>query len=92
MTINATLYTIRYLLLPCLISNEIPKEIKTHYIVDDSKYKIYDSFIQNIVKDIVKETDNMLVTSIKLHNYLLTHLEYSFDGRGNWDDAVTVLK
>ena len=71
--INATIYSIRYVLLPWLVSDEIPDDIKTKYTADDTKYQINDSCIQNIVEKVVGDTNNILLKAIKLHNYV-----------GNW--------
>lgn len=88
--INATIYSIRYILLPWLISDEIPMDIKTKYTADDTKYQINDSCIQNIVEKVVGDTNNILLKAVKLHNYVGNHLEYVLDDR--WDDAPTVLQ
>ena len=61
-----------------------------NYTADDTKYKINDPYIKNIVQDVVGGINNILIKAIKLHDYVIDNLEYSHDGK--WDDAVTALK
>lgn len=88
--VNATIYTIRSLLIPWMVRGTIPEDIKENYTVDDIKYQINDPYIQNIVQEVVGNTTNMLRKARKLHDYIVDHLEFHDDGI--WDDAVTVLK
>ena len=88
--INATIYSIRYFLLPWLVTGEIPEDIKTKYTADDTKYQINHPCIQNIVSEVTGHTNNILLKAIKLHNYIGNHLEYVLDDK--WDDAPTVLQ
>jgi transglutaminase-like putative cysteine protease len=87
--INATIYTLRYIVLPWMVKGEIPQEIIENYTADEDKYQINHPLIQNIVNDITANTDHLLIKSIKLYNYIKNHLEYILDDR--WDDAPTVL-
>ena len=87
---NATAYTVRYMVLPWKVHGVIPEDILEKYTVDDSQYQINDPYIQEIVHDVVGDTKNVLLRVMKLHKYVIDHLEYILDDR--WDDAVTVLK
>lgn len=87
---NATIYTVRYILLPWKINGEIPEEIRENYTVDDSQYQINDPYIQEIVNDVLGNTKSLLMKAVKLHKYVIDHLEYVIDDK--WDDAPTVLK
>lgn len=88
--IIAKVYTIRYILLPFLVGNYIPPDIKEKYTSDDVMYKIHDPYIQQIVKNVVGKEKNLLIKAIKLHDYVIRRLSYAIDNR--WDDAPTVLK
>ena len=87
---NAKVYTVRYILLPWKVKGDIPQNILENYTADDTKYKINDPYIKNIVQDVVGGINNILIKAIKLHDYVIDNLEYSHDGK--WDDAVTALK
>ena len=88
--LNASIYTIRYFLLTWKIKGEIPKEILDKYTADDTLYKINDTYIQDIVKNVLGNTKNILFKAIKLHDYVINNLEYY--NNWFWDDAVTTLQ
>ncbi len=88
--LNATLYAVQYILLPWRVRGEIPQEIIEQYTADDEFYKINDPYIQNIVQEVIGKERNLLRQAKKLHNYVISHLEYVLDDV--WDDAPTVLK
>lgn len=88
--LNATLYSVRYLLFPWSVRDEIPQDIMENYTCDTANYKINDPFIQDIIDKELKYTHNLLFKSLKLHKYIINNIEYVGDDR--WDDAVTVLK
>lgn len=87
---NATVYSVRYFVLPWKIKGEIPEDIKENFTCDESMYKINDPLIQGIVNNVTGKVKNILFKAMLLHNYVIKHLEYVLDHR--WDDAVTVLK
>ncbi len=87
---NATVYTVRYIIIPWRIRGVIPDDIKENYTADDSLYKINDPYIQEIVNNVVGDTKNLLLKALKLHDYVINHLDYVHDDK--WDDALTVLK
>jgi transglutaminase-like putative cysteine protease len=91
-TIQATIYSTRYLLVPFFVCGNIPENILSRYTEDDSKYQINDPLIQNIVDQIISNSTNIIINALKIHQYVIKNIEYDFDGRGNWDDAPTVLK
>lgn len=88
--VEAKVYTIRYILLPFLVGDYIPPDIKEKYTADDVMYKIHDPYIQQIVKSVVGNETNLLIKAIKLHDYVIRRLSYAIDNK--WDDAPTVLK
>jgi transglutaminase-like putative cysteine protease len=88
--LNTSIYTIRYILLPWKVKGEIPEEILNKYTADDTLYKINDTYIQDIIKDVIGNTKNILFKAIKLHDYVINNLEYY--NNWYWDDAVTTLK
>lgn len=87
---NATVYSVRFIILPWKIKGAIPEDIKENFTSDEPMYKINDPFIQGIVNNVTGKIRNILLKVIKLHNYVINNLEYVHDDR--WDDAVTVLK
>jgi len=88
--VNATIYTVRSILLPWKMRGTISEEIQENYLADDSKYHINDPYIQNIVHEVVGNTKNILQKAKKLHDYITQHLEFYDDGV--WDDAITTLR
>jgi len=88
--IQAKIYNIRYILLPFLVGDYIPPDIKEKYTRDEEMYKIHDPYIQQIVRSIAANETNLLIKAIKLHDYVIRHLSYALDNK--WDDAPTVLK
>ncbi len=88
--VEAKIYNIRYILLPFLVGNYIPPDIKEKYTADGEMYKIHDPYIQQIVKSVAGNETNLLIKAIKLHDYVIRRLSYALDNR--WDDAPTVLK
>ncbi len=88
--VKARVYNIRYILLPFLVGDYIPPDIKEKYTADGEMYKIHDPYIQQIVKSVVANETNLLIKAIKLHDFVIQRLSYALDNR--WDDAPTVLK
>ncbi|MBU1940495.1 MAG: transglutaminase-like domain-containing protein [Candidatus Thermoplasmatota archaeon] len=68
----------------------IPPEIKENYTEDTEKYHITHPYITTLVQNITKKYNNPLVKVVKIHDYLINHLEYRLEG--GWDDAITTLQ
>ena len=55
---NATVYSVRYILIPWKIKGVIPEDIKENFTSDEPMYKINDSFIQGIVNNVTGKIRN----------------------------------
>ncbi|MCJ7553429.1 MAG: hypothetical protein MUO34_06035 [Ignavibacteriaceae bacterium] len=84
-------YNVRYFIYPENVGslNDIPKEIKNKYLLDDEKYQINSKIIQETIKKVVGDEKNPYWIMRNLHQYLIDHLHYIMDGA--WDTAPTVI-
>ncbi|MEA2055177.1 MAG: transglutaminase-like domain-containing protein [Candidatus Thermoplasmatota archaeon] len=89
-TAEAEIFNIRYILLSSLVKGDIPEDVFYAYTADDEKYKIYHPLIQSIVDEVAANETNILIKAIKLHDYVIDHLDYAL--AGGWDDAPTILE
>lgn len=89
---KAVLYDLRYLIFPERVNGEIPKDILENYTADAAKYKINDPLVQETMKKVIGDENNLYWKARKLHDYLIEHIEYETTPGWEWDDAPTVLK
>ncbi len=92
MTVKAKVYQIQYSVFPEKVGtlNDIPKEIRERYLVDDEKYMIDDAIIKNAVAEAVGKERNPYWIARNIYNYCIEHLEYEMSG--GWNVAPAVLK
>ena len=92
MFVTAKLYQTRYYIFPEKVGkiSEIPKDTTLKYLVDDSKYSIYDPIIQKGVKEAIGDEKNPYWIGRKIYNYIIEHIEYEL--AGGWNLAPTVLE
>ena len=69
---------------------QIPKEIRELYLVDEEKYRIHDPIIQQAVKDAIGDETNLYWKMRKIHKYIREHLNYEL--AGGWNVAPQVLE
>lgn len=86
---EATLYDIKYNILPENVYGEIPNEIKNTYLSDAEQYQISNSVILNALEEAIGTETNLCNKAMKINEYIMKHLYYENDHR--WDDAPTVL-
>jgi hypothetical protein len=91
MTARAKLYQNRYFVFPDKLGTleNIPKDIKEKYLVDDSKFDINNDIIQNAVKSAIGDETNPYWMARKIFNYVIDKLEYEL--AGGWEVAPIVL-
>jgi transglutaminase-like putative cysteine protease/outer membrane protein assembly factor BamB len=70
--------------------SDIPNEIRDRYLADDEKYQLSHPVIRNTIREVVGDEANPYWILRKIHQYLITHLEYRMDGY--WDTAPTVIR
>ena len=91
MKASAKLYKTDYFIFPEKVGKlqDIPKEIKNKYLVDDDKYSIRHPFIQKSAKEAVGDEKNPYWIARKIYNYVLSKMQYELSG--GWNIAPTVL-
>lgn len=84
-------YNVRYFIYPENVGSieDIPKDIKEKYLLDDEKYQINSKVIQETIKQVVGNEKNPYWIMRNIHQYLIGHLHYLMDGA--WDTAPTVI-
>jgi len=94
MTVKAKIMAIEYFIDPQKTGTlqDIPKEIKTKYLVDGKKLLLSDPLIQETAKKIVGSEQNPYWIARKIFNYLIGHLSYNLKPVGGWNTAPTVLQ
>jgi len=92
MKVKSKIYKIRYYIFPEKVGklSEIPKEIRSKYLADGSKYRIHDSIIQEAVKQAVGDEKNPYWIARKIFKYIIDHIEY--ERIRGWDVAPAVLE
>lgn len=92
MTVRAKIYEVFYFITPEKIGNleEIPKEIKERYLMNDEKFDYENPIIKNALKEAVGEEKNPYWITRKIFKYVGEKLFYEL--AGGWDTAPTVLK
>ncbi|MCK4545904.1 MAG: transglutaminase [Candidatus Eisenbacteria sp.] len=89
---HARIADLRYVIYPETVGNlkEIPREITEQYLVDGTRYRIYDPLIQKTVRSVVGEEKNPYWIARKLFNWVIQTLEYEMVG--GWDIPTTLIK
>ncbi|OGU55365.1 MAG: transglutaminase [Ignavibacteria bacterium RBG_13_36_8] len=92
MTVETKISDISYYIYPdrCGTLADIPKEVKTVYTANDSKYQIDDKYIQDLSKEIVGDEKNPYWIARKIFDYVRNTLEYKLEG--GWNVAPVVLQ
>lgn len=92
MTASMQLYQVRYYVFPDQVGTleDIPREIRDTYLVDDTKFSYGSPIIQKAVKKAVGGETNPYWIARKIYNYVIEHIEY--ERVGGWNIAPTVLE
>lgn len=84
-------YKTRYFLFPDKVGTlqDIPGEITSKYLVNDTKFSYENPVIQNAVRTAVGDEKNPYWIARKIFDYLIEKMEYELSG--GWNIAPTVL-
>lgn len=90
-TAKAIISDIEYAVNPGKVGSidQVPKEIKEKYTVDEGKYNIYSPVVQQAAKQAAGNKKNLYHMVKDIYDFVINNLEYKFEG--GWDDAATVL-
>jgi hypothetical protein len=90
--VKAEVSAIRYLILPERTGtlDDIPADIRQHYTVDGSRYRLDSPYIQELVHKIVGEERNPYWIARKIYDHIIDKLKYEMIG--GWDIPEVVLK
>jgi len=93
-SVKAKIYGVEYFIYPDKVGDidQIPKEIKTQYLVDGDKYCIRDPFIQELAQKIAGNEKNPYWIARKVYEYVIDHLSYNLKPVGGWNPAPTALR
>jgi hypothetical protein len=91
-SVGVEVSAIRYLIIPEKTGTlgDIPRDIRTKYLVDGARYRISSPYIRNAVKQIVGEEKNPYWIMRKIYNFVISKLEYEMSG--GWDVPEVVLE
>ena len=92
MKVRAKVYDIQYFIYPDKVGHlkDIPKDIKSRYLVDEDKYDIKNPYIQKTVRAVVGDEMNPYWIVRRIFDHIRTHMVYEL--AGGWNVAPTVLK
>jgi len=92
MFVSAKMYATRYFVFPNRVGtlDDIPKEISERYLVDDTKFSLENTVIQQGVKKAIGDETNSYWIGRKIYNYVIAHMEYEL--AGGWNVAPAVLE
>jgi transglutaminase-like putative cysteine protease/glutamine cyclotransferase len=92
MIARAELFKARFYIFPDEVGtlSDIPKEISSLYLGDDTKYWVDDPFIRSTAGNVVGDEKNCYWIARKLFNHVIENIEYELVG--GWNVAPTVLK
>jgi len=92
MTASAKLYQTRYFVFPDKVGalDDIPKEIREQYLVDDAKFALGNETIRKAVAEAVGDETSPYWIGRKIFTYLIEHLEYEL--AGGWNIAPAILE
>jgi sugar lactone lactonase YvrE len=87
-----TFYEVSTKVFPHLVGelDQIPAEIREHYLMDADKYRSEGEFIQGKVTEIVGDEENPYFIARKLYDFLIGRINYQMIG--GWDIAPTVIE
>ncbi len=88
---KAKLYENRYFVFPGKVGTleDIPKEIKDKYLIDDTKFSMDNPIIKEGLKKAIGDETNPYWIARKIFDYIIDHIEY--ERVGGWNIAPTVL-
>ncbi len=88
---SVTTWEVRYFIDPDKVGgeNDIPAEVKSNYLVDNSKYQIHHPVIQNAVAKAIGKDKNLYWKMRDIFDYVINHMYY--ERTGGWNEAPTVL-
>jgi sugar lactone lactonase YvrE len=92
MRVQAKIYEVMYQLFPekAGLLKDIPDDVHGRFLVDDDKYRLKNTIIQNAVKEAVTRPDNPYWIARDIYDYL--HSKMVYTRIGGWDVAPTVLQ
>jgi len=92
MITEAELFKTRHFIFPEDVGtlDDIPREIKSTYLADGSKYEITDPFIIESAREAVGDERNAYWVARKIFDYIIDRMFYELVG--GWNIAPTVLK
>ena len=91
MTVKAKMWDVYYFIFPEDVGtvNDIPKDLKKKYLVNDVKYQYDHPVIQKAVHEAVRDEKNVYWMVRHIFDYLREHMYYEMSG--GWNTAPTVL-
>lgn len=92
MTVKAEISDARWFVFPEKVGKleDIPKDIRKKYLVDEDKYRIYDPVIRKAVKEAVVEEQNPYWIMRNIYRYVREHMFYEL--AGGWNVAPAILE
>ncbi len=92
MKVEADISEINYYIFPdqCGTLDDIPKDIKTLYTANGSKYQTDSPFMQKIAKELKGDQKNPYWIARSIFDYVRNTLEYKLEG--GWNTAPVVLQ
>lgn len=89
---SAKMYETRYFVFPDKTGtlDDIPKDIRKQYLVDDAKFSLENDIIQQGVKKAIGDETNPYWIGRKIFNYVIANMEYEL--AGGWNVAPAVLE
>jgi YVTN family beta-propeller protein len=92
MTVSAKMYETRFFVFPNKVGKleDIPKEIRDRYLVDDAKFDFGNPIIRQAVLEAVGTETNPYWIARRIQQYCVDKLEY--ERVGGWNVAPMVLK
>jgi hypothetical protein len=92
MTVQAELFAARTFVYPHRVGKleDIPKDVRKRYLVDEDKYRIDDPRIQKAVKEAVGEETNPYWIMRNIHRHIRERMHYEL--AGGWNVAPRVLE
>ena len=92
MTVSAKMYETNFFVFPDRVGKleDVPKDIREAYLVDDAKFDLGDSIIQDAVRAAVGKETNPYWIARRIQQYCVDKLTY--ERVGGWNVAPAVLK
>jgi hypothetical protein len=91
MTVDAELFDARWFVFPEKVGSldDIPRDIRRQYLVDEDKYRIHDLVIQNAVAEALGGEKRPYWIMRKIYRYL--HEKMYYELAGGWNVAPAIL-